>query len=446
MRITDGIKGVTVWAGIAVYIMSGCSKDDVPMANDPAGTTELMMKINDTSTAINNVIYISYGMEFCGGAKQVKVINVGKVNGLGDITNIPSAGWSLSVPIEAQCGYIAYYDSIYYRIYVTELTEERGYLTGAQVKYQMPFEPTLLKLSAETLSFGVEESHSSIEVVTDAAEWSYTCEIPWLRVMRYSSPEGVPTLGFWADENKTIVKRKGEILIRANERSMQIIVTQEPALRTTAPYAVGDIYYENGVKGVVYKISDGEGKHGMIVSLDEGQCGWTAIDYSDYSGFSGCTSLTDGAENMETIRRISGWESLYPSFRWCDSFNTGGVSGWYLPAIGELRDLYLGYSGMSEYQEEADAQIIRRTARDKFNETLTLNGGKGITENGIWQKGSSWLKYPYHWSSSEIEGTGEYPELNSYIWTSDFAHGRWTEWTRSMEKSMPLNVRAVRPF
>jgi hypothetical protein len=424
---------------LAACFSAGCSDRDTPESIDPAGTVELVMAVNgeppNLETAINGAIYISHGVEFCGGAHPVKVTNIGRVNGLGDIVQIPASGWSMSVPVEPRCGYIAYYDGIYYRIYVVEtVSDSHGQITEARVKYQMPFEPTSLTPSAKTLSFGVEGDYRSVDVSTDAAEWNFTCSEPWLEVSRYNN-----SLAVRAAENKTILRREGEIVIRANERTERIVVTQEPALRTSPPYATGDVYHENGVTGVVYKVS-GDGMHGMMLSLHEAQRAWSVS-----TEYAGCYSESNGAENMDIIKQTADWQTSFPAFKWCDDLNTDGGGGWYLPAINEMLDLYLGFSGMSEYKPEDDAPVIRRAARDRFNETLILNGGAALREDGEADK-TGWKIYPYYWSSSEAYAQANRDDDSfQYVGSMEFAFGRLQlDWANS--KNAPFNVRAVRAF
>lgn len=40
---------------------------------------------------------------------------------------------------------------------------------------------------------------------------------------------------------------------------------------------------------------------------------------------------------MNQIKKIPRWEELYPAFFVCDQLNTDGITGWYLPAIYEIK-------------------------------------------------------------------------------------------------------------
>lgn len=86
-----------------------------------------------------------YGTDF------ISIYNVGTVGGLGNITKIPIAGFSVpsqsnqSIFCETECGYIikmTNYNNLtaYARLYVVRhiINKKRG-ITGAIVKYQFPF-------------------------------------------------------------------------------------------------------------------------------------------------------------------------------------------------------------------------------------------------------------------------------------------------------------------
>lgn len=101
---------------------------------------------------------------------------------------------------------------------------------------------------------------------------------------------------------------------------------------TSAPYRVGDYYFENGIEGVVCEV-DSTGQHGKIFSLDVKVCKW----FNASSGGKNTLALspTDGEANMRQIKSLKKWQSLYPAHAWCDAKG----EGWYLPANEELQGL-----------------------------------------------------------------------------------------------------------
>jgi hypothetical protein len=227
----------------------------------------------------------------------------------------------------------------------------------------------------------------------------------------------------------------------ATERTSLITVTTKGEVRTkiliwqygkrtltptSAPYSIGDIYFENGIAGVVYKVTN-NGMNGMIVALTGTYCEW-ATKYEE----TGATDLYNGVNNMNAVKQIENWQSYYPPFVWCESLNTGGVTGWYIPSINEMADLYAGFSGLSKWPggADADAPTKYKAARKKFNETILLYDGDRIEE-----------KYQYFCSTAHKTNAGT-------AWFFDFGYGVSSDdpqkdFTNKMWRS---RFRAVRPF
>ena len=105
---------------------------------------------------------------------------------------------------------------------------------------------------------------------------------------------------------------------------------------TKGPYKVGDFYNENGKQGVVFEVS-ADGMHGKIVYLKK-------IFDNDYWSrpkskmkFVGATNEDDGEMNMQIIQGVEDWRTSYPLFAACGALG----SGWYLPAINELKRIWM---------------------------------------------------------------------------------------------------------
>ena len=99
-------------------------------------------------------------------------------------------------------------------------------------------------------------------------------------------------------------------------------------------YRVGDIYEENGKRGVVFEV-DASGKHGKIVSINCSPSLMWATG-AEQTKFIGATDIYDGQKNMDVVKRISGWQRKYPIFYWCANLG----NGWYLPAKEEWAKIY----------------------------------------------------------------------------------------------------------
>jgi hypothetical protein len=63
---------------------------------------------------------------------------------------------------------------------------------------------------------------------------------------------------------------------------------------------------------------------------------WTKNPGPDLSKSIGAYSDTDGSYNMSKVKEIQDWQSKYPVFKWCADLG----AGWYLPATGELFNIY----------------------------------------------------------------------------------------------------------
>ena len=261
----------------------------------------------------------------------------------------------------------------------------------------MPFKPTILEVSEKSLSIPAGGSYEfRVHVTkTNAKDWSYSSQEKWIKLSHIEN-----TILVNVDKNESIFGRTGSFSIKANEQLIRIPVIQAPVVQTSARYEIGDLYYVNGVIGIVYKVSD-DGNHGMIVSLDSKEMSWYINDKFDGHYF-GCSSRTNGMENMEKIKQITNWAELFPAFKWCDDLNAGGVTGWYMPAIDELVDLYVGYNKMREYRVDYNANELYSTEREKFNEVLINNAGVSILK-GVSRSNGYWLVSPYHLSSTEGE-------------------------------------------
>ena len=68
----------------------------------------------------------------------------------------------------------------------------------------------------------------------------------------------------------------------------------------------------------------------------------TYVKWSTEEVSTGATDENDGRKNMAIIRKINNFEEVYPAFGLCESLNVGGETGWYLPAVNELKNISLG--------------------------------------------------------------------------------------------------------
>ncbi len=136
-------------------------------------------------------------------------------------------------------------------------------------------------------------------------------------------------------------------------------------------YHVGDYYNDGTKEGVVFYV-DFLGCHGKIVSMTESSEELQWSTNGEQNRLIGASSETDGAANMRAVQQCPNWRADYPAFAWCAQLG----SGWYLPAIEELKLFTLNDS-----------------VHDAVNRTLAAKGG-----TRLYNKGDSGKWY---WSSTE---------------------------------------------
>ncbi len=145
-----------------------------------------------------------------------------------------------------------------------------------------------------------------------------------------------------------------------------------PALQTPhsdRSYRIGDYYERNGVRGIVMEVSE-DGRHGVLISLDEVATRWDTFEKEE-ACLIGAADKEDGRKNMAALaayieaNKLT-WE-LFPAFDWCRRKG----EGWYLPAIDELLSLAFHFNGGSR-------QVYNREARLVVNNALKEHGGRKL--------------------------------------------------------------------
>ncbi|MBR6757948.1 MAG: protein kinase [Bacteroidaceae bacterium] len=149
--------------------------------------------------------------------------------------------------------------------------------------------------------------------------------------------------------------------------------TAQQVVSSEKTYQVGDYYDRNGIRGVVFEVSDG-GRHGKVLSMDRGQTCWCTSSQYDKNITTGASSEWNGKSNTDKILSRSDRDE-YLAFMWCR--NKG--SNWYLPSKEELLTMYRN--------------------KDKINATLSKQGGT-LLDN-------------WYWSSTEYSGRSAW-DVNMY--------------------------------
>ena len=153
--------------------------------------------------------------------------------------------------------------------------------------------------------------------------------------------------------------------------------TQSQNVGEKSGYNIGDIYDQNGVKGVVMVLYE-NGLHGLVMSLDEVCLAWTKLPRKMQKKSTGATDCNDGRVNMQAVERYIAENNLswsdFPAFEWCR--NKG--EGWYLPAINEIWSAGTMYLGGSR-------TISNRRYRKDINDAIEAAGGTPISGIMIYQ-------------------------------------------------------------
>lgn len=121
-----------------------------------------------------------------------------------------------------------------------------------------------------------------------------------------------------------------------NIKSNNVTIT----VKETRVYAPGDLYEEDGVVGVVFRVSD-DGTSGYIVSMDEAYLQWSTenVQANCFSG--------NGKYNTEDMLKLGA--DKYPAAKWCVDHG----EGWYMPSSKELQWLWDAVSnGTHVYDKE----------------------------------------------------------------------------------------------
>jgi len=157
--------------------------------------------------------------------------------------------------------------------------------------------------------------------------------------------------------------------------------------------------------GIVFQY-DAATQTGYMVSLVETELPWggtgTNIDHTvDYINSAVAGEDFSGLVNTAAIFSQLGTKENYAA-KWCFELNAGGMTGWYLPSLGELNLL------------RSKLQVVNQ-ALEKI-------------------KGATRIASAWHWSSSEGN--------SDLSWNVNFSGGD----NYPAEKSASKHVRAIRKF
>lgn len=224
---------------MSVFLICGCGNNNedsilgenednnpnIPVT-DPEGTISMNILNNGETFELGNYGYnivIDAGNNFKNESSSlVEFVDLGKMRGLGNITSIPIDGWSSSVSVKPEHGYVIYFSSykVYVRLYVEKyLTDATGNIIGFTVKFQQPFE-TIIKFEKDYVNF---TSESSTQIIRFKNRSSISVKsIPnWCNVSLNETYMEISVL-----DNLTAHEYKDEIVLSNNAGESILKITQ----------------------------------------------------------------------------------------------------------------------------------------------------------------------------------------------------------------------------
>lgn len=217
------------------------------------------------------------------------------------------------------------------------------------LKVTIPAAKPFIDVSLNKIGFDRNGSTRTITISTNTKEWEAESSEDWCTISQNGNQLTIRTSASTVDRT-AVIRFKGF--------DTKITVHQ-------SKYAVGDEFNEDGVEGIVGYIGDSV----RYVCKFLGYHYWsTKYEHTN------ATSRTDGEYNMNQIKKIPHWEELYPAFFVCDQLNTDGITGWYLPAIDEIKKEtiyeYYGYEKWSSTQSD-ESHLYAYTAFANTKEVQT---------------------------------------------------------------------------
>ena len=162
-----------------------------------------------------------------------------------------------------------------------------------------------------------------------------------------------------------------------------------PTQSASTTYKVGDMYNQNGVKGVVVKV-DATGQHGILMSLEGSKEKWTSDKKFNFE----TNAFFEDDVGTDMRRRIVAEWSDFPVLNWARSLG----EGWYIPAKDEVAEIWKNMSGGSgEYKFSNFA----KNDFQKFDYAQREYGGAKLVDDRF----KIGTRQPYYWYTS-TEGEG----------------------------------------
>ncbi len=269
--------------------------------NDPVGTVSLNLMLGGsdpviftTPTGARFSLGITNDLNFtCTG----EIAGIGKVAGLGNITQIPTSGWKRNAAVTKGEGYVVkfeYYDydsesvtQIFGRIYVSGYLESAlGTIIGAQIKYQCPFLMPI-KLEYKDIEFGAETGLTRSVRFLNPTIVEVGVLPEWIESVTTTNQD----ITFTVRPNLTAKARTTTVSLKNSESTASVTLTQKGSDKPLfaegegtlkSPYKVGTAQQLDNVRKAPYAVFEQTADIDLSSYIPSSGNGWEPI--ADFTG------------------------------------------------------------------------------------------------------------------------------------------------------------------
>lgn len=227
----------------------------------------------------------------------------------------------------------------YFRLYLRENKSSKPRTDIFKVIYE-------LKGAGEDLELGtITITQLGAELKTETLCFNNKAQNYTLSISKVGNEEIINTANWVtatpSGDNNLILR----IQAATENRSTSIIIGDMLQLNVSqSKYDVGDVYSEDGVEGVISYMKDGVGVIYQEMPEYPDGIAWSTETVANF----GSRSETDGEANCKSIMTIPDWKTYYPALAYVeDNLNVNGVTGWYIPAIEEVREYIVNWMNLA---------------------------------------------------------------------------------------------------
>lgn len=223
--------------------------------------------------------------------------------------------------------------------------------------YKFPDEPTeepaSIEVSTNTLTLTKDASSEGNITVESNKPFSATqdeASKSWLEMIVSENSLNFKTLSANSENDS----RTAKITLTAGEGE-NITSVELTIIQKGNGINIGDIYEDNGRKGVIFWISQ-DGKSAKIMSIKRTETPINWASSSENATALGLNDNSDGEINTQKMKESGKTSTELPILAGCEN-------GWYIPAKDELQEIYRLYDSSRETFET----ILENNGGDKMN-------------------------------------------------------------------------------